>query len=398
WHGAALPADKCHEALGVLGLEDDLDRWLAERKKPAPDWKKALPHRPDEKVVFPDGGKPRTYPADKQTDNRSAFGQALEDLGGMSRAVRPDGVPMAVLDCDLSVSTKTDKFLEKYPVEFFQAGIAEQHTAVMNGALSLAGISSWWGEFAMFGVAESYNAERLNDINDTNAKLCVTHSGIDVGEDGKTHHSIDYYGTLGSTFGWKVFTPGDPNQTDRIVRWMATHEGNHALVMGRSKIPVATKEDGSPLFAGDYAFDPTRVDRVRDGGGLTIACAGNVLPYGMDAWNLLTKDGTRVDLVSIASWMDLAEDELRHVARNGLVVSVEDHNPRTGLGTMLQARFNDLGIAARVRKTGVTFYSSSGPAKELFKLMGLDGPAIANVAREELARRPANHAADAAAV
>ena len=108
----------------------------------------------------------------------------------------------------------------------------------------------------MFGVAESYNQQRLNDINGANAKLAVTHSGIDVGEDGKTHHSIDYFALLNSTFGWKVFTPADPNQTDRVVRWMATHRGNHALVMGRSKIPFALREDGSPFFAGDYAFDP----------------------------------------------------------------------------------------------------------------------------------------------
>jgi transketolase len=308
WHGAALPVDKCHEALAVLGVPDDLDHWIAERKKPAPDWHGALPHRPDEAVVFPDAGTPRTYAADKQTDNRSAFGQALEDLGALSRAAKPDGVPMAVLDCDLSVSTKTDKFLEKYPSHFFQAGIAEQHTAVMNGALSLAGISSWWGEFAMFGVAESYNAQRLNDVNAANTKLCVTHAGIDVGEDGKTHHSIDYFGLFGSTMEWRVFTPADPNQTDRSVRYMATHRGSQALVMGRSKIPVITREDGTPLFGGEYAFDPTRVDRVRDGSGLTIACAGNVLQHGVDAWNLLMKEGTRVELVSVAGLFDLADE------------------------------------------------------------------------------------------
>jgi transketolase len=246
----------------------------------------------------------------------------------------------------------------------------------------------------MFGVAESYNAERLNDVNETNAKLCVTHSGIDVGEDGKTHHSIDYFGLLNSTFGWKVFTPGDPIQTDRVVRWMAMHRGNHALVMGRSKIPFALKEDGTAFFAGDYAFDPTRADRIRTGGeALTLVCAGNMLAHALDAWNALLKDGVRVDLVSVCAWSDLADEDLAFLARHGLVVSVEDHNPKTGLGTLLQARFNDLGLPARVRKLGVTFYSSSGPAKELVRLMGLDGPAIAAAVREELARKPVPAAA-----
>lgn len=382
WHGAALPVDKCKEALAILGLPDDLDDWIAERKKPAPDWHVVLPHRPEEAALLPEGGSPKTYTNEKPTDNRSAFGAALVDLGATAEKA---GIPMAVLDCDLSVSTKTEHFLAKYPGRFFQAGIAEQHTAVMNGALSVAGVLSFWGEFAMFGIAESYNAERLNDVNGANAKVCVTHAGIDVGEDGKTHHAIDYFATLGSTFGWRVFTPADPNQTDAVLRYMATHRGNHALVMGRSKIPVVDREDGKPLFAG-AAFDPTKADSVRTGDGLALVCAGNVIAQGLDAWGALAKEGLKVDLFSIASAFDLADEEIARLARHGLVVSVEDHNPRTGLGTLLQARLNDLGLAARVRKLGVTRYSSSGPAKELFRLMGLDGPAIAGVVKEELTR------------
>jgi transketolase len=386
WHGAALPGDKCREALAILGVTDDLDHWIAERKKPAPDWHRVLPQRPDEAVVLPEGGTPRTYAPDTKTDNRSAFGAALADLGGLSAAApASSGVPMAVLDCDLSVSTKTDKFLETYPKSFFQGGIAEHNAAVVTGALSLAGIAAWWGEFAMFGVAESYNQQRLNDINEANVKLAVTHSGIDVGEDGKTHHSIDYFALLNSTFGWKVVTPADPNQTDRATRWMATHRGNHALVMGRSKIPVALKEDGTPFFAGGYVFDPRRADRIREGDGLSLVCAGNMLPHALDAWNVLAKGGTRVDLVSVAAWSDLSDSDLAHVARHGVVVTVEDHNPKTGLGTWIQARLNDLGLSARVKKMGVTSYSSSGPAKELYALMGLDGPAIAKAVREALA-------------
>ncbi|MGZ5381528.1 MAG: transketolase, partial [Thermoanaerobaculia bacterium] len=247
WHGAALSVDRCREALEILGLPDDLDSWVAERKKPAPDWHASLPHRPEEAVVFAAAGTPRSYAADASTDNRTAFGSALQDLGDVAAA---SGPTIAVLDCDLLKSTKTDLFAAKHPGGFFQGGIAEHHAAVTAGALSLAGVSAWWADFAMFGMAEAYNQQRLNDINGANVKLCVTHAGIDVGEDGKTHHSIDYFGLLNSTFGWKVFTPADPNQTDRIVRWMARHRGNHAIVMGRSKIPVVTREDGTPFFAG----------------------------------------------------------------------------------------------------------------------------------------------------
>jgi transketolase len=154
--------------------------------------------------------------------------------------------------------------------------------------------------------------------------------------------------------------------------------------MGRSKIPVALKEDGTPCFGGAYEFDPTRADRIREGSGLSLVSAGNMLPHALDAWNTLAREGARVDLVSVAAWSDLSDPDLVHIARHGSVVTVEDHNPRTGLGTWIQARLNDLGLAARVEKMGVTFYSSSGPAKELYALMGLDGPAIAKKVRETL--------------
>ena len=90
--------------------------------------------------------------------------------------------------------------------------------------------------------------------------------------------------------------------------------------------------------------------------------------------------------MSVAAWSDLSDPDLAYVARHGVVVTVEDHNPKTGLGTWIQARLNDLGLSAHVKKLGVTFYSSSGPAHELYRLMGLDGPAIAAAAREEAAR------------
>jgi len=383
WHGAALSAEKCREALAILGLPDDLDRWFAERKKPAPDWHGLLPGRRDESVVLPDPGTPRSYAADASTDNRTAFGQALQEVGDAAARAK---VSVAVLDCDLLKSTKTDLFAAKHPDGFFQGGIAEHNAAVVAGALSLAGVQAWWGDFAMFGVAETYNQQRLNDVNGTNLKLAVTHAGIDVGEDGKTHHSIDYFGLLNSTFGWTVFTPADPNQTDRVVRWMSAHRGNHAIVMGRSKVPVIPREDGSPFFAGDYAFDPARVDRVRAGGGATIFAAGNMLAYALEAWILLAEDGEAPDLLSVACWNALSDEDVRFAARHRRIVVVEDHNPKTGLGTWLQVRLSDLGLVPRVRKLGVTGYASSGPAKELYRMMGLDGASIARAVREERVR------------
>jgi transketolase len=93
WHGAALPVAKCREALAILGLPDDLDHWIAERKKPAPDWHAVLPRRPKESVVLPAAGTPRSYAADASTDNRTAFGQALQEVGDAAAAAKSDGGP-----------------------------------------------------------------------------------------------------------------------------------------------------------------------------------------------------------------------------------------------------------------------------------------------------------------
>ena len=387
WHGAALPVDKCREALAILGVTDDLDHWIAERKKPAPDWHRVLPRRPDEAVVLRDGGNAadvRCRREDRQPER--VRGAALADLGALSDiARRADGRPglrPVESDEDRRASPSTS------PRASSRCGIAEHNAAVDDGALSsrrrrrLVGATS-----RCSACAEAYNQQRLNDINEANVKLALhALAGSTWARTARRTSSIDYFALLNSTFGWKVFTPADPNQTDRVVRWMATHRGNHALVMGRSKIPVALKEDGTPFFGGDAVFDPTRADRIREGDGLSLVCAGNVLPYALDAWNALAKEGTRVDLVSVAAWSDLSDPDLAHIARHGVVVTVEDHNPKSGLGTWIQARLNDLGLSARVKKMGVTFYSSSGPAKELYALMGLDGPAIAKAVREALSR------------
>ena len=273
------------------------------------------------------------------------------------------------------MSTKTDVFEAKVPAAFFQGGIAEHNAAVLTGALSLAGVQAWWGEFAMFGVAETYNQQRLNDVNGANAKLAVTHAGIDVGEDGKTHHSIDYFGLLNSTFGWKVFTPADPNQTDRVVRWMATHRGNHALVMGRSKIPVraAGGRDAVLRAATTRSTRRARTASAPATGRSRSSARGTCSRTRSRRGTPSRRRACAPTSSRSCAWSDLADEDLAFMARHGLVVSVEDHNPKTGLGTLLQARFNDLGLPARVVKLGVTCYSSSGPAKDLYRLMGLDG-------------------------
>jgi len=114
---------------------------------------------------------------------------------------------MAVLDCDLAVSVKTDAFAADRPAGFVQCGVGEHNAATVAGALSTTGVATYWADFGVFGVDEVFNQQRLNDINSTNVKLVLTHCGLDVGEDGKTHQCLDYVGRSGTSSAGRSWSP-----------------------------------------------------------------------------------------------------------------------------------------------------------------------------------------------
>ena len=242
FHGRALTLEEYKKAIQELGVEDDLDRYRQIREK------ENLPFTARKypiEAFLAQTGNPRSYEKDQKLDNRSAFGNALVDI---ARANCREGspLPMAVFDCDLASSVKTAAFAKQFPDHFFQGGIQEHNTATIAGAISSLGLLSFFADFGVFGVDETYNQHRLNDINQTNLKLMCTHNGLDVGEDGKTHQCIDYIGVMRNLFGYKTIVPADPNQTDRVTRYVAKTHGNFLVVMGRSSIPILLTEEGAP--------------------------------------------------------------------------------------------------------------------------------------------------------
>ena len=234
---------------------DDLDRWIAERSAPAAQGAAAPP---DEAVVLPSPGTPRTYTTEKTSDNRGAFGAALEDLGAFSAEAKAGGVPMAVLDCDLLKSTKTDLFAAKYPKSFIQNGIAEHNAAVVTGALSplrrrrLVGASS--GCSAEPGPAATPERHQQRE-----RKLAVTHSSIDVGEGRQETLYRPLRAPELHGLGFHAGRP-EPNE-DRM--WSLRR--NHALVMGRSKFP---SRSGGGSRSSRATFRSKRADRLRTGAAL----------------------------------------------------------------------------------------------------------------------------------
>ncbi len=374
YHGQALGLQEAQKALGEMGSADDLSLWMEKRKKnrilsPSTHYTPPLPSI--------DSGAPITYEAGKMTDNRSAYGAALLDLAKTNN-IRGRCPKILGFSCDLEGSVKMDKFRDLCPEAFFEAGIQEHHAASMAGAMSREGFISFFSTFGVFGVGETYNQHRLNDINETSLKLVCTHLGLDVGEDGPTHQCIDYIGLLYNLFNFSIFLPADPNQTDRIVRYVAANPGNHFVGMGRSKIPVITDKRGKPFFGPDYKFEPGKADWLRRGKDGCVISYGAMIPRALAATDILQeKYGLSVSLLNMASIKPLDRRSVIKAAQTGVLVTVEDHNVNTGLGKIAGDVLAEEGIKAHFAKLGVTRYGASGVPDDLYRRQGLDPVSIA---------------------
>lgn len=372
YHGSPLKPEQLAEALGELGVENDFDHFAELRKAPVND-----ETRQDNVVTYPDmvAGEVITYDAGTVTDCRSAYGNALQ---GLAEANNLAGAApkVAGISCDLVGSVKMGGFIEHSPNAFMECGIQEHHAATMAGAISREGIAPFFSTFGVFAVSEVYNQNRINDINHTNTKVVATHLGLDVGEDGPTHQGIDYLGLLRNCFGFSVFMPADPNQTDRIVRHVGCNPGNDFVGMGRSKMNVVLAEDGAPYFGGDYEFTPGQGDWVRRGGDGTIITYGALTPNVMEAWQILKDQGVSVSVLVMASLVPCDRQAIVDAAKAGPVLTVEDHHVDTGLGSIAGAIIAEEGIAARFRRLGVTRYGSSGKPADLYADQGLDSASI----------------------
>ena len=371
YHGKPLTEEELQKALEELGLPNDIDRYKKLREKVRPAKRFSVHYE-----VKLDPGTPRVYRPEDKLDNRSAFGNALADIGRANVGVE-GRTPIAVFDCDLASSVKVDGFAKEFPENFFEAGVQEHNTATVAGALSSQGVLAVWGDFGVFNIDETYNQQRLNDINRTNLKVASTHLGIDVGEDGKTHHCVDYIGVLRNLYGFRLIVPADPNQTDRATRYMLTQSGNYALGVGRSRTPIITREDGSPFFDADYRFEYGKADILRDGDRGALIVYGQTAWRGVRVWEMLREKGISIMVINMASVLDPDLDLLKRASETGYIAVYEDHNVKSGLGSIIADILLERGWTARFRKFGLTDYAPSGKAEDLFEFMGLSPERVA---------------------
>lgn len=378
YHGSPLSQDQLAEAMKELCTIDDFSDWQVKRQEPVK--KHTIQPPPSD---YPDikPGEPILYDGDTMTDNRSAYGNALLSLAEANN-IDPEDPKIVGVSCDLEGSVKMGGFHKHSPGAYFEAGIQEHHAAGMAGALSRENLVTFFSTFGVFAVSEVYNQNRLSDFNHTNMKIVATHVGLDVGEDGPTHQCIDYLGLIKNYFRFSAFMPADPNQTDRIVRFIATQPGNHFVGMGRSKTPIITDENGEVFFGTDYTFVPGKADWLRRGNDVTIVTFGSLAPNAVQAWKVLKDSGISAGVLNMASLIPLDVESLVEAAATGPILTVEDHHVNSGLGASAATALMDRGVRAKLKRLGVSHYASSGKPAELYAEQGLDAESIAAAARE----------------
>jgi transketolase len=364
YHGSPLNAVEYKEAMGILGLDDKLDFYKEKRKGT---WTFTLSL--DESDMTIDAGMPFTYNEEDKIDNRSAFGKVLKDLGDRNIS---KGQPVCAFDCDLASSVKTSDFAKTYPDYFIQGGIQEHNTATAAGALSTTGILTFFADFGVFGIDETYNQQRLNDINKANLKVALTHVGLDVGPDGKTHQCIDYIGLARSLYNFRTIVPCDANQTDRAVRYAAVTKGNFLIAMGRNRWPVMYKEDGKKVFGEGYTFQYGAMDVMADGKDGAIITYGGMVYRALKIRENLAAKGLNFTVINMPCVNEIDEKVMANLVNLPCIVTYEDHNRLTGIAPVITNYLVRKGFKGKFESFGATSYGASGETDEVMQTQGLD--------------------------
>ncbi|MFA6991964.1 MAG: transketolase C-terminal domain-containing protein [Candidatus Gracilibacteria bacterium] len=335
-----------------------------------------------EKAKFPkllsevriDSGAPIVYGKEETTDCRTAYGKALLDLAKLNQNV-------VALTADLKSSVMTKFVSDEKPEQYIEVGIGEQNMVSMSGGLSLIDYVPFCSTFGAFMSSRAKDQARVNDINYTNVKMVATHCGLSVGEDGPTHQAIDDAGSFLGMFNTMTVEPADPNHTDRIIRYIASHYGNFYMRMGRHKIASILKEDGTLYYDENYKYEYGKCDVLREGKDITIAAMGSLVTEAMKAYEELKKAGISAEIVVVSSIKKLGEILIKSIQKTERILTVEDHNKFSGLSSQLAKYLEENKIKVKEFKSlGSEKYQLSGKPEELYDIAGLSAKHIAETA------------------
>lgn len=305
---------------------------------------------------------------------REAYGQALAKIG-------KENTNIIVLDADLSKSTKTDVFKQEFPERFFNVGIAEQNLISVGAGLAAAGKVPFVSSFAMFATGRAF--EQLRNAvcyPKLNVKICATHAGITVGEDGATHQSLEDIACMRVLPNMTVVVPADGKETESVIRWAATYEGPVYVRLGRAGVDDTTPDD--------YQFVPGKSQQLIDGTMATIIACGALVGPAMEASRQLANKNISVRVINMASIKPIDRDAIIRAAREtGAIVTAEEHNRIGGLGAAVaEVVVTEAPVPMQFVGVQDTF-GESGTPKELMAKYGLTAEHIVAAVEAVIAKK-----------
>ncbi|QJA09969.1 transketolase family protein [Romboutsia sp. CE17] len=302
---------------------------------------------------------------------RDAYGKTLLKLGEINDDV-------VVLDADLSKSTKTNDFSKAFPNRFFNMGIAEQNLIGAACGLATAGKIPFASTFAMFATGRAFEVIR-NSVcyPKLNVKICATHAGITVGEDGASHESIEDIAIMRAIPNMTVVVPADGIETEKVILEAAKYNGPMYVRLGRSAVPT--------LFNEDYKFEIGKGSVVRDGNDATIIACGMMVNEAIIAHEALKSEGINVRVINMSTIKPIDRELIINAAKETkAIVTAEEHSIVGGLGSAVSEVVSE-ECPVVVKKVGVKdVFGESGTPAELLEKHGLTAKHIVESVKEAI--------------
>ena len=307
-------------------------------------------------------------------DTRSGFGEGLAELGRQNPNV-------VALCADLTGSLKMDAFARDFPERFFQVGIAEANMIIIAAGMTIGGKIPYTGTFANFSTGRVYDQIRQSvAYSEKNVKICASHAGITLGEDGATHQIMEDIGLMKMLPNMTVINPCDFNQTKAATLAIADYQGPVYLRFGRPKWPNFTPP-GQPFIIGKALL-------LNEGADVSIFATGHLVWNALQACQVLEEQGIHAEIIDIHTIKPLDEEAiLASVRKTGCVVSAEEHLRNGGLGDSI-AQLLARNHPAPMEMVAVNDqFGQSGKPEELLKKYGLDVPDIVAAALKAISRK-----------
>jgi len=316
----------------------------------------------------------REYTNTGSKDTRSGFGEALLELGKLN----PDVVALCA---DLTGSLKMDAFAKAFPERFFQVGIAEANMMSIAAGMTIGGKIPFTGTFANFSTGRVYDQIRQSiAYSEKNVKICASHAGVTLGEDGATHQILEDLGLMKMLPGMTVINTCDFNQTKAATVAIAKHVGPVYLRFGRPKVPNFTPADSK--------FEIGKAILLNEGTDVSIFATGHLVWKALEAGKILEKNGIHAEIINIHTIKPLdCEAILASVSKTGCVVTAEEHMMNGGLGdSIAQLLIRENPLPMEMVAVNDQF-GQSGKPEELLVKYGLEAANIVKAVQKVLSRK-----------